>query len=113
MEIEKTGARFFGKSIRADGRCVGCAKCARECPNSNITMENGKPVVGKRCATCLHCIYSCPENALSPRLLKRLVLKEGFDLEKLELRLQKTDDIPNTKLKGIWKALNGYFEYID
>ena len=112
LEIQKKGARFFGRSIRADERCVGCGLCANECPTGNIKMENGKPFFGKHCATCLHCFYRCPENALKPWLFKGLVLKEGFDLKKLESHIQRTDDYKQLELKGMWEALNTYFEEV-
>lgn len=42
--------RFFVKAdaFRATEACIGCGKCVELCPLSNIHLENGKPVWGKK-----------------------------------------------------------------
>ncbi len=109
-EIEKKGAGFFGRSILADERCISCGVCAEMCPTGNIYMEKGKPVFGNKCTTCLRCIYGCPERALEPHFFKKLVLKEGFDLEQLKDGMSGFKPVEDVKYKGAWKALGPYFE---
>ncbi len=109
-EIEKRGAVLFGKKMEVDERCIACAVCADACPTGNITMENGKPCFSNKCATCMRCVYSCPENALSPRFMKWLVLKEGFNLKGLEKGLAGLEETEDPSFKGVWRALKPYFQ---
>lgn len=55
---------FFSRDFYTTDKCIGCGKCARLCPISNITMENRKPVWGERCAHCMACILNCPFEAI-------------------------------------------------
>ena len=52
------------RGIAADERCMGCGTCAQVCPMENITVENGKAVIGENCATCLACFHWCPVEAI-------------------------------------------------
>ncbi len=64
------GSLFHGlaiktfKSIDSDfvveDTCKGCGNCAKLCPRSNITIENGKPVFQHNCELCHACIQWCP-----------------------------------------------------
>lgn len=50
-------------------RCVGCGKCAADCPNRVIRMEGGLPRVSPEndanCILCQHCLAVCPVAAAS------------------------------------------------
>jgi heterodisulfide reductase subunit A len=46
-------------------RCDGCGECAKVCPESAITIVDGKPVVNEiMCTGCGACIPACPTGAL-------------------------------------------------
>ena len=45
--------------------CVGCGKCAEQCPDKAIEMQNGKPVwLHPHCNFCLGCLHQCPAFAI-------------------------------------------------
>lgn len=50
-----------------DEHCNGCELCAKICPNSNITMENGKPHWNHFCEQCMACIQWCPQESIQFR----------------------------------------------
>lgn len=45
--------------------CIGCGKCAANCPAHNITLQDGRPVWGSNCFSCCACYHCCPVNAIS------------------------------------------------
>ena len=52
------------RGITADENCIGCGTCVKVCPMDNITLQNGKAVIGDSCATCLACFHWCPVEAV-------------------------------------------------
>ena len=41
--------------------CIGCMKCARECPAQAITVsENLARIDYTKCTNCGHCVEACP-----------------------------------------------------
>lgn len=62
--------------IRIEDWCIGCGKCANQCPYGNITMHvipeeeaPGKPFKAETCDLCgdvgsdPNCVYACPHDA--------------------------------------------------
>lgn len=109
-EMEKTGARFFGRDLRANANCNSCGWCAKNCPVNNITMLENKPAFGDNCILCLKCIYGCPKQAIRAGTLKFIVLKEGYDLNALEKRMQgiKLAPVDNLTKGYLWKGVKKY-----
>ncbi|MHC1723702.1 MAG: EFR1 family ferrodoxin [Aminipila sp.] len=107
---EHFGAKLFGKSIHASESCNGCGLCVKNCPQKNISLHNGKVEYGFKCIWCLKCIYNCPCNALSPRIAKFSVLKNGFDINKVKEMADKNSDDGNKEISStMWK---GVIEYL-
>lgn len=77
---EDWGARMFGKELHASEACTRCGQCVELCPAGNIRWEKGRIRFGWDCMWCMRCIYACPQKAISPRLSKLLVLKQGYDI---------------------------------
>ncbi|NMM64115.1 (Fe-S)-binding protein [Clostridium sp. P21] len=54
----------ISKNITVTSECTKCGLCLTNCPKSNITFEDGKPVFHSKCMLCLRCIYICPVNVV-------------------------------------------------
>lgn len=55
-------------------KCTNCKLCLKECPASNLSMDEGEGRVifnpSKPCIACGHCIAICPQNAIIYKGLK-------------------------------------------
>lgn len=111
-KAEHLGAAVFGSSIHASQDCSQCGKCVRSCPEKNIRMVNGRPKFGFHCLLCMKCIYSCPCKALSPRILKFAVLKNGFDLRQMmDMEKAKTEHLQKRYPKNLlWQGAIDYLQ---
>lgn len=69
------------KAFHVSDDCIGCGKCVKLCPLNNITLENNKPVWGRKCTHCMACISYCPEKAIEYG--KKSSKKERYYFEKL------------------------------
>ncbi|WP_321418455.1 EFR1 family ferrodoxin [uncultured Methanomethylovorans sp.] len=109
-EMEKNGAKFFGRNLRVNTNCNSCGWCAKNCSANNIIMMDDKPAFGEKCILCLKCIYGCPRQALEAGTLKFIIIKEGYNLKDLENRMQGIQLAPVEDLaKGyIWKGVKEY-----
>lgn len=111
-ELEKLGAKIFGKHIKVSSNCNSCGLCARDCPANNISMKMNKPYFHYSCNLCLKCIYSCPRKALPPKIGRFAILKQGYNLLDLKNRI---DSLPdnfdiNKEAKGYaWSGVRKYF----
>ena len=51
--------------LHVEEQCIGCGKCAIECPVKAIEIQEGKPIwVKDKCAMCLGCLHRCPSFAI-------------------------------------------------
>lgn len=109
-ELEKTGARHFGKGIRVSGECGGCGWCRDHCPAENIGLRDGVPIFGSRCQLCLSCIYGCPKKALYPSVGRFVVIPSGYDLKALEAEPVSGEEIDlDERIPGyIWSGVRRY-----
>ncbi|AZV55186.1 EFR1 family ferrodoxin [Clostridium sp. AWRP] len=57
----------LSRNISSTKDCVKCGLCLRNCPQGNITFENGHAVFHSKCILCLRCIHICPINAIRYR----------------------------------------------
>lgn len=98
---EKKGAHRLGKMFMIGDHCTQCGWCVEHCPVKSIEMDSGKPYFLDKCIICLRCIYGCPNKAIRVKVFP--VLKEGFNLEDLEKRMQ------DVELQPIEKCCKGLF----
>ena len=58
-------ASMSTRPFHVDEGCIGCGKCAANCPAGAIQMENGRPIwAKKKCLKCCACINRCPVAAI-------------------------------------------------
>lgn len=70
---------FYRFIIGKDGfytndQCIGCKKCEKVCPLSNITVVDSKPVWNHNCTHCMACIHQRPAQAIE---FKKITLKKN------------------------------------
>ena len=106
--LEGKGARYMGKDFRVSESCTLCGICIDNCPTGNIYRENTMIRFHSRCLLCLRCIYKCPENAISPRLFKFIVLKEGFNISSIISNGTIKGNFINENTKGFYKRFRSY-----
>ena len=52
--------------FQVSGKCVGCGRCAAQCPVQAIELKDGRPAwVREQCLLCLGCVHTCPVNAIA------------------------------------------------
>ena len=52
-----------GMIPQADGSCIGCGLCAKQCPAQAIAVSNLKKADSKLCISCMRCVAQCPHSA--------------------------------------------------
>lgn len=71
VSVQKAGGAFNSFFYRVDPKkCTRCGLCAKNCPEDNIRLENGKVRFGHRCDMCMRCSFFCPANAIKIGLLE-------------------------------------------
>lgn len=110
FEIEKTGAKILGSKMVVNEDCNGCSWCANACSTHNIKMIDDRPSFNHSCTLCMKCIYGCPKKAISLKVFNSAILKDGYDLERLEAKLPLEVEVDiNKEAKGIlWLGVRKY-----
>ncbi|MFU0784621.1 EFR1 family ferrodoxin [Clostridium sp.] len=72
LQFSKILCNFFRKSIPKISKniastkdCNKCGLCLMNCPQNNITFENGYAIFHSKCILCMRCIHICPINAIT------------------------------------------------
>ncbi|MFW6015150.1 MAG: EFR1 family ferrodoxin [bacterium] len=110
FKLEKLGAKIFAKGFKVRQNCNGCGWCASSCPMNNIKMREKKPVFKWNCVACLRCIYGCPQNAIYTKIYSFIVLKEGYNLNKIEKEMFEIElePIENINVGFLFKGVKEY-----
>lgn len=110
--FEKFGGKIFGRHLKVTDKCVDCGWCEKLCPRDNIQIDNGKHYFGEDCVICLRCIYGCPQNAIKPGLGKFMIVPDGFNLSKVENRMDHLTVYPRISQATKQASLRGVREYL-
>ena len=82
VRIEHPAMPAIGRGFHVKkSLCMGCGKCAKECPRGNITMKNGKPKFGGHCVGCMACSFLCPKDAVRPGILNAWRVNHPYSFE--------------------------------
>ena len=101
--------------IRIEETCIGCGRCAENCPYGNINMHQDGPAVARKATTCdqchslpgqaPNCVVACPHDA-AHRMTGPAALRAGRAREPL-LRIAPVDTRPRSLRHAIalWLVL--------
>lgn len=82
VRIEHPAMPAIGRGFHVKkALCVGCGKCAKECPKRNITMKDGRPKFGGHCVGCMACAFLCPKDAVRPGILNAWRVNSPYSFE--------------------------------
>lgn len=112
FRIERTGARWFGRSLNAGDACTLCGTCVKSCPRRNIRIENGEVKFGSDCMFCMRCIYGCPEGAIRSKGMQFAIVKEGYDVNSIAERRSENQKFITEHTKGFYAHLKPYVDVI-
>lgn len=110
--FEVFGGGFFGRHLKVNDKCVNCGWCEKLCPRDNIRIIDGKHIFGNDCVICLRCIYGCPQKAIEPGFGKFMVLPEGYNLSKVENRMDHLTVYPRISQATGHGSLRGVRDYL-
>lgn len=104
FRIEHWGGRFNGKRYKVSDKCIKCGLCEKNCPEHNISTENGKLKFGKNCLMCMRCSFNCPENAIKIGLFDKWKVNGAYNFDNYN------ENEVQTHTKYCRKSYRKYFE---
>lgn len=110
--FEVLGGRIFGRHLKVNDKCVDCGWCEKMCPQNNIKIIDGRHIFGNDCVICMGCIYGCPQKAIEPGIGKFMVVPEGFNLSKVEDRMDHLTVYPRISHATGHASLRGVRDYL-
>lgn len=104
--VERISIKTVPLDFTIGKECNKCMECIRICPRKNIIFK-GKIKHGLKCEACYRCVYGCPQNAIKGRIYNIMILKDGYNIERI---FETSKDIKiKTQLKGIYITMKSYF----
>ncbi len=107
------GAIMFGKDLKVSKKCTQCNRCVKNCPVGNIKKDGLKVKFGGKCIWCMRCIYRCPERAISPSVLKFVVLKEPYNVQSIVEDQSLLGEYTMSNPRSKYSQLNEYISNIE
>lgn len=111
--FQKKAGRKFSDKFTVDDGCNGCSLCESQCPRANIQMQNGKPTFNSNCVICMKCIYNCPKHSIHPRFEKKLVLKNGYDLDQIDDMIKRSEAVNPAYVPPKGVLFKGVVKYLE
>lgn len=114
-DLEKIGAKFWGKRLKANEKCNKCGICSSNCPSKNIKLTSKGPEFNSSCQFCMRCVYSCPNRAIVAALHDKIVIKEGFNINKLEDKMGNPilHSMFDHDVDPLWNGVIKYIQSVD
>jgi NAD-dependent dihydropyrimidine dehydrogenase PreA subunit len=72
------------KIVIDKNKCIGCAKCVKDCVASALFIENGKAKLREGCIECGHCYAVCPTGAVDMPAYDTSICGETVSLSELD-----------------------------
>lgn len=108
-KMEQSGALFYGMMLTNTKDCNKCGLCVNKCPVANLHFEKDELKGGKKCIFCMRCAYICPNKAIRSKFLSNVILKDGYDLDKIKNNIPEKPYLTKDTKKGYYKH---YYDYI-
>lgn len=102
---------FFYKVDKS--KCNKCGLCAKNCPHSNISINNGKVKFGHFCDMCMRCSFYCPKKAIKIGFLQGWQVNNYYDLPRLWKDDSELTPYITEKSSGFYKCFIRTFNEID
>lgn len=90
-------------------KCNLCEKCITQCPQKNIKLKGDKIKFGSSCLACYRCVYSCSQAAITGRLYKFAIIKNGYNIKKILDSDAIAQNNSTKNAKGYYKM---FFKYL-
>lgn len=113
ISIQKVGGAVNSFFYRADDRCVKCGQCAKNCPEGNIKIIEGRVKFGHRCDMCMRCSFFCPTDAIHIGFLQNWKVNGDYRLAMLEAMGAPEKPYITAESRGFYSCFKKHFDEID